>query len=213
MTMSSKQITVLSYEGLSDYTDVLQLQETFLEERIAGLRGDSMILCEHEPVYTIGRSRDAESNILMSSGVPTHKISRGGDVTFHGPKQLVGYPILHLPQHDIHAYLRWLEGFWIDYLMTYHQLEAHRDERNTGVWVEGRKMVAIGIALRKWVTWHGFAWNIDTDLRYFHRINPCGMSSELVTSLAEHVEEIPTMAEAMTSVQHAFGLWYQKNPI
>ena len=211
--MSSKQITIHSCEGISDYIEVLQLQEQFLEERISGTRHDTLILCEHDPVYTIGRSRDAESNILISRGVPIHKISRGGDVTFHGPKQLVGYPILNLPKHDIHAYLRWLEGFWIDYLMTYYQIEAHRDERNTGVWVDGRKMVAIGIALRKWVTWHGFAWNIDTDLRYFQRINPCGMSSELVTSLAEHVKEIPTMEEAMGSVQNAFCLWYQKNPI
>jgi lipoyl(octanoyl) transferase len=209
----SEQLVVHSYTGLSSYAEILQIQEQTLEERIIQKCSDTLILCEHPAVYTIGRSRGATNNILSAQEIPIHHISRGGDVTFHGPKQLVGYPILHLAKQDIHAYLRWIEGFWIEYLWQHYYIKAHRDDRNTGVWVDGKKMVAIGIALRKWVTWHGFAWNIDTDLSYFHRINPCGMSSELVTSLAEHVDDIPNMTEAMESVQKAFCNWYSAKPI
>ena len=207
------ELTVYQYPNLSDYGTILQIQEQFLEKRIAGTMDDTLILCEHPPVYTVGRSRNAIENVISVSDIPIYEISRGGDVTFHGPSQLVGYPILYLKQQDVHVYLRWLEDFWMDYLWHHYQIKAHRDERNTGVWVDGKKMVAIGIALRKWVTWHGFAWNIDTDLSYFQRINPCGMSSELVTSLAEHVPEVPSMKDAMISVQQAFSKWYHEQPI
>ncbi len=206
-------LIVHQYPNLSEYAAILNIQEEVLEKRIAGTIDDTLILCEHSKVYTVGRSRNALQNLNSVSDVPVHEISRGGDVTFHGPSQLVGYPILALDKRDIHAYLRWLEDFWMDYLWTHYQIEAHRDERNTGVWVDGKKMVAIGIALRKWVTWHGFAWNINTDLSYFHKINPCGMSSDLVTSLAEHTTDIPNMSDAMKSVEQAFCQWYREKPI
>ena len=154
---------------------------------------DTLLLVEHDPVYTVGRARNAMSNLLNPNDVPVEQIERGGDVTFHGTGQLTGYPIVKLPVLDIHAYLRFLEEFWITELGRYN-IVATRDERNTGVWVHGKKMVAIGVAMRRQVCWHGFACNLTTDLHYFRQINPCGMSSDLVTRWQDHAP-VPNMKE------------------
>jgi lipoate-protein ligase B len=181
-----------------------------LEERIDGIIGDSLLLVEHQPTYTVGRRRESADNILDPGEVPIIPVERGGDVTFHGPGQLTGYPIVKLPDHrkDLHAYLRFLEDFWIGQLGDWG-IDADRDERNTGVWAQGKKMVAIGIACRRWVAWHGFACNLSTDLEYFRRINPCGMDSSLVTRL-DHHREIPEIEAVADEVGSRFALrWKQ----
>ena len=127
-----------------------------LGKRISNETCDTLMLCTHPPVYTVGRSKAALTNIGDPAGVAVEAIERGGDVTFHGPGQLVGYPILQLPKHrrDLHAYLRFIEQFWID-LLASKGIHAGRDNRNTGVWVNKKKMVAIGISCRQWVSWPG----------------------------------------------------------
>ena len=166
------------------YRTVYEQMKALLEQRVNDEIEDTLLLVEHTPVYTVGRARGAEQNINRPLA-PVEKIERGGDVTFHGPGQLTGYPIVKLPVQDIHAYLRFLEEFWITELAQ-HNIEAQRDERNTGVWVNGQKMVAIGVAMRRWVCWHGFACNLTVDLNYFQQINPCGMSADLVTRWSDH---------------------------
>lgn len=167
-----------------NYREIYEQMKQLLDQRVEDEIEDQLLLVEHSPVYTIGRARNAEQNLLTPT-VPIERIERGGDVTFHGTGQLTGYPIVKLPIQDIHAYLRFLEEFWIDELAQYNII-ATRDERNTGVWVDGKKMVAIGVAMRRWVCWHGFACNLTVNLDYFRQINPCGMSSDLVTRWSDH---------------------------
>lgn len=169
------------------YLPIYEQMKELLSARIEDKIPDTLLLVEHEPTYTLGRARDAENNIIDPRDTPIVRIERGGDVTYHGTGQLTGYPIVRLPEHkhDILAYLRFLEEFWIQELEK-HGIQGHRDERNTGVWVDGKKMVAIGVALRRWVCWHGFACNLYTDLDYFRRINPCGMDSSLVTRISDY---------------------------
>ena len=172
------------------YVQAHELMKTRMLERIEDNIQDTLLLCTHPPVYTLGRQKGASNNLINVGDIPCVNVERGGNVTFHGPGQLVGYPILKLPEHkhDIHAFLRFLESFWIRFLTKWN-IEANRDDRNTGVWVNDKKIVAIGVAFRRWVSWHGFALNIDVDLSYYQRINPCGMSSALVTRLCDHTDE------------------------
>ena len=175
----------------SHYRSVYDHMKELLVQRVNDEIDDTLLLVEHDPVYTVGRARNAMSNLLNPNGVPVEQIERGGDVTFHGTGQLTGYPIVKLPVLDIHAYLRFLEEFWIEELGR-HNIVATRDERNTGVWVQGKKLVALGVAMRRQVCWHGFACNLTTDLNYFRQINPCGMSSDLVTRWEDHAP-VPNM--------------------
>ena len=198
--------------GRISYQLALSKMESILALRIEDDIPDTLILCEHDPVFTVGRSKGAEHNLLQAGETPVVKISRGGDVTWHGPGQLVGYPIIKLHKQDIHAYLRWLEAFWIEELKN-RGIVAQRDPRNTGVWVADKKMVAIGIALRRWVSWHGFAWNIYPDLSDFQKINPCGMSSELVTRFSDHADSYPTVEHAAEQISTTFSSWYHNCPI
>jgi lipoyl(octanoyl) transferase len=191
---------------------------TWMEDRLAArARGecpDTLILCEHPPVFTVGRGRDAEESILAPGDIPVVKVSRGGNVTYHAPGQLVGYPILKLEgrDRDLHAYLRWLEDFWISFLQK-RGLPAGRDTRNTGVWVSGAKMVAIGISCRRWVTWHGFAWNNSIGLEPYRRINPCGMPPDLVTRFSDHHPAPPSMEQAREQVALEFRQWMESESI
>jgi lipoate-protein ligase B len=180
------------------------------DDRIAGSISDTLLICEHDPVYTVGRTRGADANILGAGDVPIERVARGGDVTFHGPGQIVGYPIFQLPEHrhDLHGFLRGLEETMIRTL-NHYGLDGKRDDRNTGVWVDGRKMMAIGIAAKRWVTWHGFALNHTTELDYFQRINPCGMSSQLVTRLADHMDPVPTRAALISTISDELRQWWE----
>jgi len=196
------------------YLPVYEQMKECLALRIENKIPDTLLLVEHEPTYTLGRARNAENNVLDPRNTPIIRTERGGDVTYHGTGQLTGYPIVRLPEHkqDILAYLRFLEEFWLQELRLY-DIQGSRDERNTGVWVDGKKMVAIGVALRRWVCWHGFACNLSTDLDYFRRINPCGMDSSLVTRMLDYGVDIniENFAKQIGErFQHAWEVWGSK---
>jgi lipoyl(octanoyl) transferase len=165
-----------------------------LQARIEGRAADALLLTEHPPVFTLGRTRGADAHLLDPGDTPVVRVERGGDLTWHGPGQLVGYPILALPEgrRDLHAFLRGVEQLVIEVLAE-AGLHGVRDPRNSGVWIGGRKVCAVGIACRRWVSWHGFALNLDPDLADFRRVEPCGMSAELVTRVADHLAPCPPM--------------------
>jgi lipoate-protein ligase B len=179
--------------GRRAYAPVLELQRALCRARGEGkLTEDILLLVEHDPVMTLGRSTKATSLPIPVSeialhGVEVHEIERGGDVTFHGPGQLVGYPIVDLQQMkpDLHWYLREIEGALIDALGTLG-IPGERSAGQTGVWVRRRKVASIGVHVKKWVTFHGFALNVTTDLKYFDLIVPCGIEGvEMTTVRAE----------------------------
>jgi lipoyl(octanoyl) transferase len=176
--------------GRTGYGAALELQQQLVAERKQGLIPDQLLLLEHPHVITLGRNGHMEnllasSDILDRSGISFYPTDRGGDVTYHGPGQLVGYPILDLRdwKRDVGAYVRALEQTVIDTLADFG-IEAGRIPKLTGVWVGGGKIAAIGVHLSRWVTSHGFALNISTDLSYFHYIIPCGLTKP-VTSMAQ----------------------------
>jgi len=171
--------------GLLDYEESLARQRELVRKRQDDECGDMLIAVEHPHVFTIGRRREALGNVLAAGDVPVIEIERGGDVTYHGPGQLVMYSICKLDdaEQDLHLVLRNLEQGIIDALVHYG-LEAGREEGKTGVWLGGRKLASLGIACRQWVTFHGLGLNVNTDLSYFGRINPCGFDSKVMTSVA-----------------------------
>ena len=195
--------------GLVDYTAALAWQQTLVEQRIAAEIPDSLVLLEHPPVFTLGRGGD-ERYLLNPGQVPVHRVGRGGEVTFHGPGQLIGYPILDLKQNgkDVHRYLRLLEDVVIATLAAWG-ITATRRDGLTGVWVGTDKIASIGIGVRRWVAFHGFALNVNTDLSYFSAIVPCGLPGVHMTSMQELLkEELPldTVQSAMVrSFARTFG--------
>ena len=184
--------------GLTDYAAAWDLQRAIFNLRVAGKMSDVLLLNEHHHVYTLGKSSEdahllANSDELNSTGAEVYNIDRGGDVTYHGPGQLVGYPILDLNNYylDIHRYLRDLEEVIIRTVSEFG-ITATREDGLTGVWVGNNKLAAIGVKVSHWVTMHGFALNVNTDLSYFDRIIPCGIFHKGVTSLEQILgEEIP----------------------
>jgi lipoyl(octanoyl) transferase len=173
--------------GVVPYAEALEWQRTLAQARIDGrLVNDVVLLLEHPPVVTLGRNSDA-AHLLSGDGVEVFETERGGDVTFHGPGQLVGYPIIDLTRHkpDLHWYLRTLEQALIDALAGIG-IPAERNPGYTGVWTRerSRKIASIGIHVKQWVTWHGFALNVTTDLSQFGRIVPCGIPGVEMTSVA-----------------------------
>ena len=176
-----------------DYKEALTIQERVLELRMQGELPDTLLMVEHPPVLTIGR-RGNFSNILLTKqqlaerGVAIYEINRGGDVTYHGPGQIVGYPIIDLKNYgrDIKQYIWRLEEVFIRLLKNHYCIDAERDENQyTGVWVNHKKITAIGIYAKQWITMHGFAFNLNTDLEHFKWINPCGITDRGVTSLQQ----------------------------
>ena len=201
---------------LSDYETIWALQKRILEERLAGARPDTLLLGEHPHVITLGRGTHAEN--LLAPDIPIVEIERGGDVTYHGPGQLIAYPILQLPHRDLHRYLRDLEEALIQTLAAF-EITGVRNPGWTGVWVETpqglRKLASIGVAVRKWVTYHGIALNVTTDLAYFRQINPCGLESQVMSRMADvcvkpvTVAEVkPVFAQALAQVMAAYGEQY-----
>nr|WP_234038012.1 lipoyl(octanoyl) transferase LipB [Roseibacillus ishigakijimensis] len=169
------------------YESGLALQQELLAERLAGSRPDTLLLLEHAPVYTIGRTRD-QSSLREPSHLPypVHEISRGGQATYHGPGQLVGYPIIDLRAFgkDLHQYLRALELSLVAFCQ-HHGVAAHQREGLTGIWREERKLASIGVGVSKWITYHGFALNLRPEsLGPFEAITPCGLSGVRMTCLA-----------------------------
>jgi len=181
--------------GTVPYEEALELQRALARERISGaIPEDMLLLMEHPPVVTLGRATKAANLIssaefLASRGVDLFEVERGGDVTFHGPGQLVGYPIIDLKRHklDLHWYLRQVEEALIQTLAAY-SIPAERNVGFTGVWTQGRKIASIGVHARDWVTWHGFALNVTTDLSYFDLIVPCGIDGVTMTSIEKEID-------------------------
>ncbi len=176
--------------GRMQYGEALELQQRLVAERKQGLGVDHLLLLEHPHVITLGRNGHIENllasdAVLERAGISFYPTDRGGDVTYHGPGQLVGYPILDLRdwKRDVGAYVRGVEQALIDTVGEYG-IEAGRIPKLTGVWVGDRKIAAIGVHISRWVTSHGFALNVSTDLSYFQYIVPCGLTKP-VTSLAE----------------------------
>lgn len=185
--------------GRRAYAPTLELQRALCRARVEGkIDEDILLLVEHDPVITLGRSTKPSSlpippADLPAHGVEVHEIERGGDVTYHGPGQLVGYPIIDLQQlrPDLHWYLRELEGTLIDALATLG-IPGRRSQGQTGVWVGPRKIASIGVHVKKWVTLHGFALNVTTDLTYFDLIVPCGIEGVQMTSVAREAPSRPS---------------------
>lgn len=199
--------------GTMEYRQALQLQEDLQEKRIHGQCPDTLLLLEHPPVLTMGR-RASSDNILISRealeqrGVSVVEINRGGDVTYHGPGQLVGYPIFDLREQgrDIRLFMNRLEGIFVTLLSRYG-IEAHsEDGRHTGVFHGHDKLVAFGISVRQWVTMHGFAFNVQPDLTHFSWILPCGLSDRGVTS----VEALTGRRLSLEQVAQDVGALFQQ---
>ena len=171
--------------GLCSYKEVWDLQKNIQADRIAGKDQDTLLLVEHKPVYTFGKNAD-ENHLLQHypKNVQIYHIERGGEITFHGPGQLVGYPILDLNNYkkNISWYMRSLEQVIIDTLNLYG-LEAIRKDGLTGVWIGDEKIAALGVRISRWVTMHGFALNVNTNLDYYDGIIPCGILEYGVTSM------------------------------
>ena len=180
--------------GRLPYGEALELQRNIARDRISGaIPQDVLLLLEHPPVVTLGRGTKEKNLVsspefLQSKGVELFEVERGGDVTFHGPGQLVGYPIIDLKRHrqDLHWYLRKIEEALINTLADYG-IPGERNTAFTGVWTRGRKIASIGVHARDWVTWHGFALNITTDLSFFDLIVPCGIDGVVMTSIAREL--------------------------
>jgi lipoate-protein ligase B len=208
--------------GRRGYGEVLELQRRLCRERVTGARTeDLLLLVEHDPVVTLGRSTRPTSlplgpEALRARGVEVFEVERGGDVTLHAPGQLVGYPILQLQDHrpDLHWYLRQLEEALIRALGTFG-IDAVRNPGLTGVWTRDRKIASIGIHVKQWVTFHGFALNVTTALDLFDLIVPCGIHGVTMTSIARESVTAPTdptaaMEATIGRVVHAFGEVFQR---
>ncbi|MEO7503253.1 MAG: lipoyl(octanoyl) transferase LipB [Gemmatimonadaceae bacterium] len=212
--------------GTVPYGDALELQRALARERISGaIPEDVLLLLEHPPVVTLGRSAKASNLIssadfLASKGVELFEVERGGDVTFHGPGQLVGYPIIDLKRHklDLHWYLRQVEEGLIRTLAEY-AIPAERNPGFTGVWTKGKKIASIGVHAREWVTWHGFALNVTTDLSYFDLIVPCGIDGVTMTSIEREMDDhdsqsLPATVEAASEIAaRVFGQLFGLDPV
>ncbi len=213
--------------GRMDYEAALELQRNAARNRISGVvPQDVLFLVEHPPVVTLGR-RSKQQNLMASEqmlaerGVRLFEVERGGDVTFHGPGQLVGYPIIDLKRHrqDLHWFLRQVEEAIIRTLAAFG-IDAERKVGFTGVWTRGRKIASIGVHARDWVTWHGFALNVTTDLSYFDLIVACGIDGVEITSVEKELRVRGAVAAeglSVDSVGHAlhaaFAEVFGLNPI
>jgi lipoate-protein ligase B len=212
-----------------NYGEALELQRAAARARITGaLPQDLLLLVEHEPVVTMGRTAKqqnltASAELLAARGVSLFEVERGGDVTYHGPGQLVGYPIVDLKRHkqDLHWYLRQVEEALIVALGE-HAIEGERSTGYTGVWTRGlargtshppRKIASIGVHARDWVTWHGFALNVTTELSYFGLIVPCGIAGVDMTSMSRELEAAITMHAAEDSAARGFAAVFALAPV
>ncbi len=176
--------------GQIDYREAYELQKELLPQRLESRIADTLLLLEHPPTITVGKSGKLENVLvspaeLASAGVSLIFTDRGGDVTYHGPGQIVGYPILDLRERerDIHRYVHNLEEVLIRTLADYG-IKSGRDHNHAGVWVNDEEIAALGLSVRKWITMHGFALNVNTEMNHFSLINPCGFTSKTATSMA-----------------------------
>jgi lipoyl(octanoyl) transferase len=203
--------------GRMNFSDALALQEeAAARKRENGAADDQLFLLEHEPVYTVGRTPD-RSSLLGGQHLshPVFQINRGGQATYHGPGQLIGYPIVDLRRcgQDLHKYLRWLERTLIELLAAFDIVSAQRDGL-TGVWVANRKIASIGVGVRHWITMHGFALNVCGDLSPFVQIIPCGISNVAMTSMEKELAttiSVRQVADAFAKVAEQM-IWQLREP-
>jgi lipoyl(octanoyl) transferase len=206
--------------GRVSYADGLALQRSLAEQRKAGAIGDVLLLVEHPHVLTLGVKGDggrshilADPELLAARGIEVHETGRGGDVTYHGPGQIVGYPIVDLnpDRRDVHKYVRDIEETLIRAAGDFGVV-AGRIAGLTGVWVDDAKLAAIGVRISRWVTSHGFAFNVTTDLDYFKLIVPCGIADRGVTSLARLLGRAPERAAVEDRIVARFAEVFDRVP-
>jgi lipoyl(octanoyl) transferase len=205
--------------GRIGYADALALQERLLQARIEGRIDDTLLLLEHDPVITLGRGAKDEHVLLgrealAAQGVELFETGRGGDVTYHGPGQLVGYPIVDLnpDRRDVRKYVSSLEEVMIRIAGSYG-LVGQRIEGLNGAWIEDRKVGAVGVRIRRWVTMHGFALNVTTSLDAFELIVPCGIRDKRVTSLQQELQQEVSMQDVCDRAIEHFGAVFDAAPV
>jgi lipoyl(octanoyl) transferase len=190
--------------GLMAYREALALQERLVAGIAAGGEDEVLLLLEHPPVYTIGRGGTLAH--VLDPAIRVERINRGGEVTWHGPGQVVGYPLINLGQRgrDLHRWLRFLEE-WVMGCLTAFDISGHCRAGSAGVWTAGGKIASIGIGVRRWVTMHGFGLNVHPDLRAFDRINPCGIAGCPMTSMAQELGFPPSRPAVNQQLQKDFA--------
>jgi lipoate-protein ligase B len=196
-----------------DYGEVWRIQKDIVSKKISGLTtADYVILVEHPHVLTLGRRGNTDN--ILEPGLPVYHVERGGDVTYHGPGQQVFYPIIDLTGTELtlKGYVRALEQIVIDALSKLG-VKAEAIEGKTGVWVMNKKIASIGVAVEHWVTYHGVALNVSTDLSYFHKIRPCGFSPEVMTSLTALLENSVDMEKVKESLLDSYARFMQTSLI
>jgi lipoate-protein ligase B len=210
---------IVVWHGCVQYSQALDLQLRVCDLKKRGFEKDVLLLLEHPPTITLGRNASptnllAKEEDLKSRGVGKWNVDRGGDVTFHGPGQLVGYPILslHPDERDVHGYMRNLEESLIRLLASY-DIKGERDARFTGVWTAREKIAAMGVHISRWITRHGFALNVNTDLSFYKMIVPCGITGRSVTSMKEQLSRDVELAEVADRYIPEFSAVFNRNMI
>jgi lipoyl(octanoyl) transferase len=207
--------------GIVDYEEALELQRQLVEARRTNAVPDTLLLLEHPPVVTLGVHRGGGRHHILATpqrladlGVQVHETGRGGDVTYHGPGQIVGYPIVDLrpDRCDVHRYVRDLEEVLIRSARDFG-IDAGRIAGLTGVWAGAEKLAAIGVRISRWITSHGFAFNVATNLDHFRLIVPCGISDRGVTSLQRLLAEPPSIAEVQAAMVGHFAEVFDRTPV
>lgn len=205
--------------GLIDYKDAWDLQKSVHQLRVENKIDDVLFLLEHPHTYTLGKTADKENLVgdkkyLDENKISVYDIDRGGDITYHGPGQIVGYPIISLTnwQQDTHKYLRAIEEVIIKVCSEY-DLQGSRDNKYTGVWLDDRKICAIGIKVSRWITMHGFAFNVNTDLKLFSGIIPCGITDKDVTSLNRELKKEISLNGVKEKIIHHFDVVFNYDQI
>ncbi len=210
---------VVNFPERVDYNDALALQIRICDLKKAGFAPDVLLLLEHPPVITLGRNGDwhnllVSDETLKARGVSRYHVDRGGDITFHGPGQLVGYPLLRLERHeqDVHRYMRNLEEVIIC-LLQESGIVASRQEGLTGVWTNAGKICAMGVHISRWITRHGFALNVSTELSYYDLIVPCGLAGKQVASMKSILNRAVDLQEVADKLAEHFGRIFRRRMI
>lgn len=205
--------------GRTRYAVAFERQKALVDSLRSGNGCDTLVFTEHDPVYTMGLRKGADQHLIWSEalcakhGIEVHQSNRGGDITYHGPGQIVGYPIISLQKRrDLHIYLRDLEAVVINALAQFG-LETNRREGKTGIWLGARKICAIGVAVRSWVTYHGFALNVHPDMSHFTGIVPCGITDGTVTSMELELGKKLTMSAVKSALAVEFQKVFQNTPL
>jgi len=198
--------------GQRDYKEVWDIQKLLHQKRLGGEIADTLLLVEHNPVITMGKSGKDDNilipgSLLKKKGVDFYRIERGGDVTYHGPGQLVGYPIFNIKERlvGIKLFIERVEDAIIATL-AHFGIKGEKKEKMIGVWTETGKICSIGVAIKRWVSFHGFALNVNTDLNYFDLIHPCGLKNIKMTSIAEILKKEISMDTVKNATMNKFGV-------